>query len=205
MQLLQGNENIYAEQEMPLEKAGILELTMDELHDLTLSGKNVKDVPVAQNVVHEAASFGRTGPKGEQGGIGERGPKGDTGPEGCVGPTGKSGDGFQIDEYGPLTAIAINAACCLADSVFVFLVTHDLRTGEDIIPPLSAYQDYSRHLLFCDDGEWFDYGRFTSVPGPAGPCGPTGPAGANGHIENVKDEIAALHARVLKLEQQCAK
>ena len=201
---------------MPLEKAGILELTMDELHDLTLS-KKVKDDPVPPNVVHEeAVSFGRTGPKGAQGAIGEQGPKGDTGPEGCVGPTGKGGDGFQIDEYGPLTAMAVNAACCLEDSVFVFLVTHDLRTGEDIIPPLSAYQDYSRHLLFCDGGEWFDYGRFASVPGPAGPAGqagtagpmgPTGPTGSNEHIENekLKEEIAALHTRVLKLEQQCTK
>ena len=182
---------------MPLEKAGIVELTVDELHDLTVNAKS-KTSPDFENEKKYNLG-GKTKQEIEQ-------PehKGPTPVHyenaesklsiGMTGPTGCSGHAFQVDEFGPLTAIAVDATRHVDGSVFVFLVTYDLRTGEDVIPPLSASVDYSRHLLFCDSGEWFDYGLFTSIQGPTGPTGM--------HATDLSDNLQVLQCKIQNLQNQ---
>ena len=187
---------------MPLEKAGIVELTVDELHDLTVNAKS-KTSPDFENV--QKYSFGGKTKQGCE--LQEREKQGYAGPTpvhydtaeskisvGMTGPTGCSGHAFQVDEFGPLTTIAVDATRHIDGSVFVFLVTYDLRTGEDIIPPLSASVDYSRHLLFCDSGEWFDYGLFISIQGPTGPTGM--------HATDLSDNLQVLQCKIQNLENQ---
>jgi hypothetical protein len=187
-----------------MEKAGILELTIAELHDLQC--RSPPEFPAKTPAKDETDED--VCPKGP-------GPTGPTGPEGAIVPMGKSGspghkgDAFQIDEFGPLTAISVAATQCLESAVSVFLVTHDLRKGQDIIPPLGASQDFSRHLLFCDGGEWFDYGLFVALPGPQGPIGAVGATGpadpcpnAEIDIQFLKKEIEYLKNRVAVLEDR---
>ena len=194
---------------MPMEKAGILELTIDELHDLQC--RSPPELPSRTPAKDETNKLkdtitGQTGPQGPTGPPGPPGPEGAIGPMGMSGAQGQKGDAFQIDEFGPLTAISVAATQCSESAVSVFLVTHDLRTGQDIIPPLGASQDFSRHLLFCDGGEWFDYGLFVALPGPQGLQGPTGPAGSWPHAESemqlLKKEIKDLKHRVSVLEDR---
>lgn len=190
---------------MPMEKAGILELTVAELQDLKAHQSPGVQARVPANEsktkhLQDRYCEGREGPAGPTG------PAGATGPMGMSGLQGQKGDAFQIDEFGPLTAISVAATECSESAVSVFLVTHDLRKGQDIIPPLGASQDFSRHLLFCDSGEWFDYGLFVALPtpqGPVGAVGATGPAGScqNAEIDMLQKEIRNLKHRVALLEK----
>lgn len=192
---------------MPMEKAGILELTVAELQDLKAhqSPGVQATVPANESETNWKDRYcaGPTGPTGPVG-PGATGLVGPTGPMGMSGLQGLKGDAFQIDEFGPLTAISVAATECSESAVSVFLVTHDLRTGQDIIPPLGASQDFSRHLLFCDSGEWFDYGLFVALPGPQGPVGAVGATGPAGPCQNTEFDIQCLQKEIQNLKHRVA-
>lgn len=109
-----------------------------------------------------------------------------TGPAGVTGPTGHTGpkgEAFFIDDNGILDDNFPTGPSGTINDFYLWLVTDDNRsdlrlTGID--GPTGAKTDLSRHVIMYNGTQWYDYGEFTGLQGPAGSNGAVGATGVTG-------------------------
>ena len=131
----------------------------------------IKEDAIVANMIAEPELI--TGPTGAAGSNGVQGATGDTGPK---------GEAFFIDDNGELNdGFATNPAFGSPNDFYLWLVTDDIRTSLSL-PGIGTkgVQDLSRHVIMYNGTQWYDYGEFTGLQGPAGSNGAIGATGVTG-------------------------